>query len=1063
MSCGYADDGLERQLHQGFTGRHELLAVLRRELLGDGIDGCIILTGSSGTGKTAAVTSWVGQYRARAELVFCHFIRTQYGGRTEPRVIAGSLASQIEEHFPHLRNPRARPEVRLVELLGKVSAQELVPHGRRMVLVVDGLDERTSVAALRQVLSWLPRAPSGVRLLLVGRLRDRARDLEALCGTMVLVDLDDPAFAVDHEATVAGYWDREARALGLDEGFVQHAVRCAQGSILHATMLRNHIASDRGLVHRSGAIPRDVAALIATLWESVRDDRLATRALEILCAAREPLTLEQIGRVMHMSALGDLRRIGYVARGLLVETPRDGVTLYGLFHDAIRSFLVERLGRSMLAVLHGELADKLATWPLPKDPATRRYALRHAIAHRIEADDQQALRALTGNVDFLEVKGRELGIVDVEFDLRRAAEASAATGNMALHGELDRLLRTLVRESQALAHDAGVDARSLWDRVRQSEAPSKLSEPAPSSDGDAQSAKLPQVAPAVASAVIRRATMKPASIIGGVAPRAQTGTPSLLTCPPLLGTLGPRGAVTACAFTPDSACVIAAYADCSIHILELDSGRQLKRFTGHRGVIEACVASPNGRWLVSASADHTLKLWNLESGSELATLAGHAGPVRSCAVTPDGSHVVSASADHTVKVWSVRTGSCTATFEGHTASVEDCAVSPNGRWVVSASADTTLKFWDLEDRRLITTYTGHIDAVTSCAVAPDSSFVVSGSSDQTLKIWNLDTGNVTTTLKGHTGQVTSSVFAVNSRLVYSASLDATVRIWDVDTGDTVASLEGHTRAVTCCAITPNGRRLVSGSSDSTLRLWALDGTRTATLHGDAIVRGAPGSRTIAQMSSTSPKRILFLAAKDTDQQIHARELRAIERELQMSPHGGDFELCCGWPSDVHDLARYLLRFDPTIIHLRGARLKPACEVDTTPDASVPGDSGIWLCDEHDMRRLVTGKALKKMVRSSARSARLVVLNACYVGDYAKELCQVVDCVVGMTRDHDRAALSFAVALYRSLGHRKSVGEALDHAVATLAFESVPGECVRSQTLDWKDVHGISLSPDAATP
>jgi hypothetical protein len=110
--------------------------------------------------------------------------------------------------------------------------------------------------------------------------------------------------------------------------------------------------------------------------------------------------------------------------------------------------------------------------------------------------------------------------------------------------------------------------------------------------------------------------------------------------------------------------------------------------------------------------------------------------------------------------------------------------------------------------------------------------------------------------------------------------------------------------------------------------------------------------------------------------------------------------------------------------------------------------------------LVTGRALKMMVESSAPSARVVVLNACYSDGHAAELCQVVECVVGMTRDHDHAAGSFAVAFYRALGHRRSVGSAIAHSVATLAAKQIPDECIpRCRTLNWIDPNEISLSPD----
>jgi hypothetical protein len=166
------------------------------------------------------------------------------------------------------------------------------------------------------------------------------------------------------------------------------------------------------------------------------------------------------------------------------------------------------------------------------------------------------------------------------------------------------------------------------------------------------------------------------------------------------------------------------------------------------------------------------------------------------------------------------------------------------------------------------------------------------------------------------------------------------------------------------------------------------------------------------------------------------------------------------------MARHLLDLDPTIVHFRGQGRRDTSdsELASSGDASPPGDSGIYLYDELHGVQLVTGRALKMMVGNSAPSARVVVLNACYSDKHAIELCQVVDCVVGMTRDHHHAARSFAVAFYRALGHRFSVGDAVAHAVATLAAKLLPDECIpRWRTSNWVDPNEISLSPEPSVP
>ncbi|HLP44772.1 MAG TPA: WD40 repeat domain-containing protein, partial [Candidatus Kapabacteria bacterium] len=85
-------------------------------------------------------------------------------------------------------------------------------------------------------------------------------------------------------------------------------------------------------------------------------------------------------------------------------------------------------------------------------------------------------------------------------------------------------------------------------------------------------------------------------------------------------------------------------------------GKELRGFFGspnlrHSKSIRACAVTPDGKRVVSASDDSTLKMWELESGKEIRTFTGHQDYVRHCAITPDGKWVVSASDDKTLKLW----------------------------------------------------------------------------------------------------------------------------------------------------------------------------------------------------------------------------------------------------------------------------------------------------------------------------------------------------------------------------------------------------------------------------
>jgi CHAT domain-containing protein len=213
---------------------------------------------------------------------------------------------------------------------------------------------------------------------------------------------------------------------------------------------------------------------------------------------------------------------------------------------------------------------------------------------------------------------------------------------------------------------------------------------------------------------------------------------------------------------------------------------------------------------------------------------------------------------------------------------------------------------------------------------------------------------------------------------------------------------------------------------------------------------------------------LFLAASPCETRKVGLDLECavIERELRMTESRDELELCSKWAVTVDDMARHLLQLQPTILHFsgHGAPGTPHRAVSSPARRDVGGvgparTGGIYLQNEHGGSHIVTPRALRMMIRSSAASVRLVVLNACYSDDQADELRSAVDCVVGMTGAiRDDAARAFAAGFYRALGHRCSVGEALEHARATLACLQLPDEQPQCRTRDGIDANSVKLAP-----
>jgi hypothetical protein len=111
-------------------------------------------------GKSAILSAWLSRREATGAVVPYHFVRRQVADWDAPEMIAISLAAQIEAAYPALCDPDAKPERRLLELLGRVSKQ--LGSLEHLVVVVDGLDETRTDACENPLPRFLPHVmPAG--------------------------------------------------------------------------------------------------------------------------------------------------------------------------------------------------------------------------------------------------------------------------------------------------------------------------------------------------------------------------------------------------------------------------------------------------------------------------------------------------------------------------------------------------------------------------------------------------------------------------------------------------------------------------------------------------------------------------------------------------------------------------------------------------------------------------------------------------------------------------------------------------------------------------------------
>lgn len=134
--------------------------------------------------------------------------------------------------------------------------------------------------------------------------------------------------------------------------------------------------------------------------------------------------------------------------------------------------------------------------------------------------------------------------------------------------------------------------------------------------------------------------------------------------------------LTALGVSPAGDQIAVAGKDGVVRLFDGRTGKELHRLTGHTGTVHALAfsgtssstgsnsgdgssstsnsSSGKATKLVTAGADKTLHVWNLNTGKELAVLKGHTDAVRCVIINPDGTFIASGSADKTIKVWELK-------------------------------------------------------------------------------------------------------------------------------------------------------------------------------------------------------------------------------------------------------------------------------------------------------------------------------------------------------------------------------------------------------------------------
>ena len=968
MSGGIIDFEAELARHGQLFAREDVIAEIRRALAGETRSApprWVLLLGGPGAGKSAILSHVIRKLpeTISGPLPPHHLIRRGLEGWDRPEVVVQNLCAQIAQIFGDAPGDDLPPEERLPDLLKRVSKNRLARYNQRLIVVVDGLDELAGDGSTQNPLPrCLPRVlPAGVVFLCASR--QIHPHLGWLTGqdNVYTIDLDERA--ASNDAACRRFWEHQVEEFQppLDAALVDEAVRSAGGNLLCAVKLRDWLLAQPPERRVVRLIPQGLAGILTQIWADLHaldgaQLALVEAGLGVACAACEALPARLFGEVLGWTTS---QREGFlrVARPFLREE-RDhwhrGQSAYRPYHECFREFIADKLGDREIRAHHQRLAATLAAWPPDaRYPDQRAYALRHAVAHRIEAGDVRAARALVVDVDYLEAKcqDRELGVPAIERDLEATIRAIGGGASL----DLSAVLAAVRAEASRVGAEPSSLPSLLYNRLRCAGWPEDR----------------------IVDVLRFRADRPMLRPLHGV----RLG-PALLR-----SFVGHEKSAVACAATPDGLHLLSASADRTLRLWALGSGECVAELRGHDDEITACALTADGRTAISASADTTARIWDLaerrcvatlDNGGRWATacavarsgeravvgsdngvlvvwdlasrervlsLEGHCDYVTACLFTADGRRLVSASRDQSLRVWSLETGACEHTLERAGAGlpptppgkeeegwittlallpgdrqviaaggdgslvrldldsgcasffgaargrVDACVVLHDGWHLLCGMADGTIVVWGLAAQRPIRRLPAHAGPVSAFAATPDGRRIASASYDRSLKLWEIGAPEGFLPEDGHAAPITACAVTPDGATVVSASEDRTLKVWDVKTGACRATLEGHADLVTACAISADGRTVVSGARDGSVRVWSVEEGRAEVVEGHrALVSGC----------AITPEGAILTASHDCALRLRSAGDR--KRAVEIGVHADRVEACAVTPDGAHALS-----------------------------------------------------------------------------------------------------------------------------------------------------------------
>lgn len=798
--------------------------------------GFIEIVGQAGVGKSTLMEELIRAQREQNPMNEPIVFFAEADGVDSPEDVVREFYQQVRRKYgiEDVATNNAVSDLRTV--LGKVSDLLAAPDRPagfpdKEILFIDAADQLKASGPLYLLPDWVRSLPDRVVMVVTSRSDRRWQDpaRPQISRTLYFPDPEDEAAICEYRSAVEAWLTNRVDELGLSREFARQVAYDGDGalpvfkavsdlaSVRKADRTRTDLEDPEVWRRASDEIVMDKIidpALLRLQARGIGDKRL-WEALGLVAASRgeglSPAQWEALG-------LWDdtTKHVLTEVASLFEPRPKprhESKTPYRLAHPdnmrIVRQFLCGTTAPVAWDSLHRRLgAACMVAWRSPDNPA-RWYALRHAVAHLLEAGQADAVAEVLIEIPFLAAR---LGV--------DSARRSAPEAPMTVHEVLGDYAGLPPGEQ---SDSMGLQGRALGEALdRQSH---YLTRNFRSSPEVLIQCLFNELAAHFDEATPLGHQLRDAA--GSLTqPWIERRGPSPHETPQRRRILEQAAAVTALTSHRTQPLIAAGCADGTIHLWHADTGAPATpTLGGHQGPVLALDFDPDQpRSLVSAGEDGSVRIWRWSSKQEpsFRTLFAAGDWIRAVAFRPCHPMLACGGNRGFVHIVDTRHGRLLWEYRAHASWLTALAFSPDGRLLVSSGYDGKLRLWRLSaehvHEELVRTAS---DIVYVLAFNPKvPTMLATADVKGRILLWDLERKPwAPVELPGRKARPTSISFHTSGRLLSVGFAGGNLLIWDAEQCRPICegfhSFAGGVRGAAFIA----DRKLMAVASGDAVSIW----------------------------------------------------------------------------------------------------------------------------------------------------------------------------------------------------------------------------------------------------